>query len=68
MTISKLVCGPAAFVVDRQLFVAAGPCDRQHIFPYREHWLPQPSILHDLFTIEFNGRNSGGPIVVLPTV
>ena len=30
--------------------------------------LPQRSILHDLFTIESNGENSRGPIILLTTV
>ena len=38
LTIFSLVCEPAAFAVDQQLFWVAGPYDRQHIFSYREHW------------------------------
>ena len=38
MTVLNLVCRPAAFAVDQQLFGAAGPGDLQHIFSYREHW------------------------------
>ena len=37
MTEFNLVHGPAAFAVDQRLSRAAGPCDRQHIFSYREH-------------------------------
>ena len=44
MKIFSLVRVPAASALDRQLFGAAGPCDRQHIFSYREHCIARTYI------------------------